>query len=179
MYRNSCRALSSASEEDTMNRWPGLRSSKSQLRLLDYLGTMSFASSGAITAAAAQMDALGSILVGCVTAIGGGTIRDSVILGKKPFWTEEVEYLYLSLLTAGATFFFWPRNEDNAAKNHSSLQWIDALGVGAFATIGAQNGIRARMPVLVTVSAAISRVDISVSFPFSLHRLFYESVTGC
>jgi hypothetical protein len=137
--------------EDGMSRWPGLLSARGQLRALDYAGTLAFASSGAAAAALTGMDALGAVVVGTVTAVGGGTIRDAVILRKIPFWTEEVEYLYLSIAAAGATFLAWPRNEDGSPKEHFALQWADAFGVGAFATIGAQNAIRASMPALVTV----------------------------
>jgi uncharacterized membrane protein YeiH len=134
-----------------MQRWPGLHSARHQLRGMDYIGTLSFASSGAIAAATAQMDLLGALFVGTVTAVGGGTIRDAVVLSKRPFWTEETEYIYMSLLAAGATFALWPRDADNQPLDHEVLNWVDALGVGAFAVIGAQNAIRARMPIIVTV----------------------------
>jgi uncharacterized membrane protein YeiH len=141
--------------DDGMARWPGLKTARHQLRAMDYIGTLSFASSGAIAAATAQMDLLGALFVGTVTAVGGGTIRDAVILSKRPFWTSEAEYLYMSLLAAGATFAFWPRDKENKPYEHEMLNWIDALGVGAFAVIGAQNAIRAQMPMLVTVRSCL------------------------
>lgn len=97
------------------------------------------------------MDVLGAVMVGTITAVGGGTIRDAVILSKKPFWTEETEYLYMSILAAGGTFLLWPKEKDGEPVDHPSLKWMDALGVGAFATIGVQNGIRAGMPIIVNV----------------------------
>jgi Glycine transporter len=158
------RSATAKPHEDGMARWPGLRTARHQLRAMDYIGTLSFASSGAIAAATAQMDLLGALFVGTVTAVGGGTIRDAVVLSKRPFWTDETEYLYMSLAAAGATFALWPRGEDKKPYEHEILNWIDALGVGAFAVIGAQNAIRAQMPVGVTVRPCVTskRVRIAV-----------------
>ncbi len=54
------------------------------------------------------MDVLGTIVVGTVTAVGGGTIRDTLVLGRAPFWIVEWEYLLISLLAAVGAFVAWP-----------------------------------------------------------------------
>jgi uncharacterized membrane protein YeiH len=156
--------LPSPHSEDGMPRWPGLLSASSRLRTLDYFGTLVFASSGCVAGMSVGMDALGGLLVGAVTAVGGGTVRDAIFLRRRPFWAEEVEYLYLSLVAAAATFALWPRevSEDGTqvvpARGFAekAMQWGDAIGVGAFATIGAQNGIRSGMPALVVVLCGMS-----------------------
>lgn len=107
---------------------------------MDYIGTLSFAHTGALLAASSGMDVLGTVVVGTVTAVGGGTIRDAIILSKRPFWTSETEYLYLCLAASGLTFAFWPRGRDDDSVAHFVS---DALGVAAFCVIGAQNGVRA------------------------------------
>lgn len=118
------------------------------LRLFDYAGTVSFAHSGSLLAAASGMDLLGATMVGTITAVGGGTIRDAVILNSKPFWTSEPEYLYLAMAVAALTFA-----TINPFDYHETMAEValDALGVGAFCVIGAQNGIRAGVPALVSV----------------------------
>ena len=85
------RCFSSQSKEqpflaDGMTRYPTCSSAKGVLRGLDYLGTAAFAISGSITAASAGMDLLGCAAVGTITAVGGGTIRDTIFLRKLPFW---------------------------------------------------------------------------------------------
>jgi len=60
-------------------------------RTCDWLGTVMFAVSGCVTAGVAGMDFLGCTVVGTVTAIGGGTIRDMVIGNSPVFWMHEVE----------------------------------------------------------------------------------------
>jgi len=147
------------------------------------MGTITFALTGTITAAQSGLDVFGSIVVGTITAVGGGTIRDAIFLNRKPFWTEETEYIWMGLVTGLITFFVWPtsilewqqakqreleqqRNNgdqnirSNDADDESSeasydtvdgvLDTLDAIGLSAFAIIGAQNGIRAAMPLLVS-----------------------------
>lgn len=132
---------------DSLPRYPTL-SVQGILRALDYVGTLSFAHTGAILAATSGMDALGTCVVGTITAVGGGTIRDAVILKTRPFWTEETEYLYLCLLASGLTFTMWPRGKEDDSFLHFAT---DSAGVAAFAVIGAQNGIRAGVPGIICV----------------------------
>ena len=51
----------------------------------DYLGTFAFAISGIRLAAARRFDWFGAYVVGVVTAVGGGTVRD-ILLNVPPFW---------------------------------------------------------------------------------------------
>ena len=53
-----------------------------------YFGDVIFAISGALTAAKYKMDILGYIIVGVVTGIGGGTIRD-LLLGRDVWWIQD------------------------------------------------------------------------------------------
>ena len=71
------------------------------------------------------MDALGASVVGCITALGGGTARDALFLARRPFWVEETEcaarplppgrscglrYLWIAGLTGLGMFLLWPRD---------------------------------------------------------------------
>eukprot|EP00899_Mesostigma_viride_P017768 jgi/Mesvir1/25993/Mv20962-RA.1 len=136
---------------DGMPRYPNI-SPPGALRAMDLFGTGVFALSGTLTAGIAGMDLLGCTIVGTITAVGGGTIRD-ILLGKGPaFWMDEIEYLYICLATALATFYFW--DDITAAtgitEDGLGLFIADTIGVGAFAVIGAQNGIRAKVPLLAS-----------------------------
>ena len=55
------------------------------LTLIDYIGTFAFAISGIRLASAKRFDWFGAYVVGFVTAVGGGTIRD-LLLDVTPFW---------------------------------------------------------------------------------------------
>lgn len=142
---------------DGMPRFPEV-SVPGALRAMDYFGTSSFAMTGSLLAAASGMDAFGCTAVGTITAVGGGTVRDILLgQGRRAFWMEEQEYLWIAAGTAMATFFGW-----EAAKKEFGFKdddyWIeasDAIGVGAFCVIGAQNGIRAGVPVIAQMLCGV------------------------
>ncbi|OQS01421.1 hypothetical protein ACHHYP_01072 [Achlya hypogyna] len=152
----------STSPREGLPRWPGIRSPTGFLRSLDWFGTLVFAASGSLTAAMCGADLLGSIIVGTITAIGGGTLRDALVLNKQPFWIEEWEYLVMSAFAATLAFYFWgdmkPGQEllpgltlkSVDGGEGTAMEWGDAIGVGAFAVIGAMNGIRAQSPFVVS-----------------------------
>merc|ERR1711991_376447 len=119
------------------------------LRSADWIGTVSFAYSGSLLAAAAGMDAFGSCVVGCITAVGGGTVRDLLIGNAPVFWMQEVEYLAMSIVAALAAFISLPAG--GLAEDGLVLRWTDHLGVAAFAVIGAQNGLRRNLAPLICV----------------------------
>ena len=117
------------------------------------IGTISFAASGCITAGYASMDLLGCTIVGTITSIGGGTVRDLLIGNAPVFWASEVEYIILCLATTSITFFTWNELEKQkiVEEDGSLLWWTDTIGVGAFCVIGAQNGIRKGLNPLICI----------------------------
>ena len=71
---------------------------------LDWLGVIVFAVSGALVASRKQMDVVGFALLGTVTGIGGGTLRD-LLLGLSPvFWVREPAYLIVCVIISGVVF---------------------------------------------------------------------------
>ena len=74
------------------------------MHMLDLIGTAVFAITGALAAGRKRMDIFGVVVLGCVTALGGGTLRD-VILGIRPvFWISGTHYLAVAALAAIGTF---------------------------------------------------------------------------
>ncbi|KAI9338818.1 UPF0126 domain-containing protein [Obelidium mucronatum] len=136
---------SSTTPHEGLPRWPGVATAAGLLRTLDWGGTWAFATSGALAAAAGGCDVFGAALVGTATAVGGGTLRDALVLGARPFWVAEPEYLLLSAAAAVAAFgacaWLDARHRENADK---LLECADAVGLGAFSVIGAMNGVRAK-----------------------------------
>ena len=65
--------------------------------ILEFVGTFAFAISGIRLASAKQFDLFGAYVVGLVTAIGGGTIRD-LLLDVTPFWMSNTIYLTITAL---------------------------------------------------------------------------------
>ena len=107
-----------------------------------YLGTIMSALSGCITAGAKRMDLLGCIVVGCITAMGGGTLRD-VMLGRPPFWLTYSGHLHLSFWSSVVVFLVWPFIVSSGFKDtHLAFLWSDAIGMAASTVFGAIIGLQ-------------------------------------
>ena len=115
------------------------------IELLDYFGIVVFAVSGALAAARARMDVVGFALLGVVTGIGGGSLRD-LLLGRLPvFWIEQPQYIVLCVVASVATFVSVPI----IASRLKLLLWADAVGLAVFAVLGAQTALAAGVPMII------------------------------
>lgn len=100
---------------------------------LDWLGIIAFTVTGALVASRKQMDVIGFVVLGTVTGIGGGTLRD-VLLGLPVFWIREPAYLITCALSSVLVFFAVHTPESL----YRNLLWLDAIGLALFAVIGAE-----------------------------------------
>jgi uncharacterized membrane protein YeiH len=120
---------------------------ESLLRRIDRFGTVVFAFSGTLTAVGNDMGVLGAMILATVTAVGGGTIRDLLLgAGRKAFWIDNVSVLNVCVITCLLTLTVWPvlaRRLD--IKDNSAWPFClsDALGMSAFAVLGADRGLDA------------------------------------
>lgn len=105
-------------------------------------GTVVFAVSGVIAVIGQRLDWFGAIVVGIVTAIGGGTLRD-LILGVTPVtWIVEEKYLFAALVGAvAATLLARPLRERPPRFANEALGVADALGLALFAMVGAATAL--------------------------------------
>lgn len=103
------------------------------LTVISWLGLVVFAVSGALAAGRRRLDPIGYMLLGTLTAIGGGSVRD-VLLGKPAFWIAEPLALAVSLGVAALTFWLVPES----IERRRVIQWSDAAGLAAFAVGGAE-----------------------------------------
>ncbi|MEM7562747.1 MAG: trimeric intracellular cation channel family protein [Pseudomonadota bacterium] len=115
------------------------------IELLDYFGVVVFAISGALAAARVRMDIVGFALLGVVTGIGGGSLRD-ILLGQLPvFWVEQPQYIVLCVVVSVVTFLSVPI----IASRLRFLLWADAVGLAVFAVLGAQAALAADAPLII------------------------------
>ena len=115
------------------------------IELLDYFGIIVFAISGALAAARARMDVVGFALLGVVTGIGGGSLRD-ILLGRLTvFWIEQPQYIVICVVAAIATFVSVPI----IVSRLKLLLWADAVGLAVFAVLGAQTALAADVPLII------------------------------
>ncbi|WP_229413178.1 trimeric intracellular cation channel family protein [Massilia alkalitolerans] len=90
------------------------------------------AASGALMGMRRRMDLFGLCVVGTVTALGGGTIRD-LLIGHYPLgWVAHPEYLAFTVGAAIAAALLARRMH----RLKTAFLWLDALGLVAFTVIG-------------------------------------------
>jgi uncharacterized membrane protein YeiH len=112
----------------------------------DYAGTFAFAISGIRLASAKQFDWFGAYVVGIVTAVGGGTVRD-ILLNCTPFWMEQPSYLIVSGLALLFVIIF--RKYVIRLKNTFFI--FDAIGLGLFVIVGVVKTIDFGFPMWVAI----------------------------
>ena len=108
--------------------------------ILQLIGTVSFAVSGAMTAMRKGMDLLGVAVLGLTTAVGGGILRD-VLLGRTPpaIFSDP---LTAALAVGTSVLVFIPAVRRLLSRTprayEMTMRWADSLGLGIFTVIGAQ-----------------------------------------
>ncbi len=114
--------------------------------IIDYIGTFAFAISGIRLAAAKKFDLFGAYVVGFVTAVGGGTVRD-LMLGVTPFWMEQLSYVVITALALVFVLIF----RKYVVRLNNTFFIFDAIGIGLFTVVGVERSMDAGFPVWVNI----------------------------
>ena len=113
--------------------------------ILEIIGTIAFAFSGCMVANSKKMDIFGVWVLGTVTAVGGGTLRD-VLLGRFPPGMFR-NGIYVAVATATVVFWLWMAARKGALPRRHFRQLTcvmdvsDSVGLGVFAVVGSQTAI--------------------------------------
>lgn len=151
--------------------------------ILDLAGTLIFAITGALAAGRKQMDVFGVVVLGCVTSMGGGSVRD-ILLGRHPvFWISDMTYLWVAVVGAMGTFIFVRQRKLSA----QALFYADAAGLAVFTVIGFQKGYEAThvytiaivMGMTTGVVGGMFRDVLCGEIPLILRREIYASASLC
>ena len=114
--------------------------------ILEVVGTLAGAVSGARLASAKQIDLFGALIVGIATACGGGTIRD-LMIGKPPFWLEDPIYILTCVfgLVWVMVFRKWLVRQKNT--------WFvfDCIGFSLFNVIGIEKSLALGFPTWAAI----------------------------
>jgi uncharacterized membrane protein YeiH len=144
---------------------------------LDWLGIIAFAVTGALVASRKQMDVVGFVVLGTVTGIGGGTLRD-VLLGLPAFWVREPAYLMACALVSVLVFF----TAHIPQSRYRYVLWLDAIGLALFAVTGAEKAyaeagaaVAIAMGVITATFGGIVRDLLGGESPVILSREIYAS----
>ncbi|HJV66058.1 MAG TPA: trimeric intracellular cation channel family protein [Geomonas sp.] len=145
----------------------------------DLLGTVAFAASGALAGVRRRMDLLGVIVLGIVTATGGGVMRDVLLNDTPPFCFKNELYLYLAV-AASVVVFLTPRSFE---RMNRAMLLLDALGLGTFLVIGTSKALTFHlgymgaviMGVMTATCGGLVRDLLSNEIPLILQREIYAS----
>ena len=151
------------------------------LAALTWLAVTVLAVAGALTASRKQLDPVGFMLVACLCAFGGGTVRD-VILDQPVFWLVQPGMVALAAGLALVVFFTAHRLE----RRFVVLLWADAIGLGLFAVLGAEAAQRAGaapwvailMGTITATAGGILRDIVCAEVPLVLRREIYATAAA-
>ena len=115
----------------------------------DYAGVAVFALTGALAAARDRHDLVTFWFFAVVTGVGGGTLRD-LLIGAPVFWIGDPAYLGIGLAAAIAVWFAAPHLE-----RAKTLIWLDAVGLAAYAVIGAGKALSLSVDPLIAVAMGV------------------------
>ena len=117
-------------------------------QLLDIIGTMAFAMSGALTAMNKKMDPFGVFIIAFVTAVGGGTLRD-IMIGRTPVgWMLDLKYVYVITIGFALAIIFRKKFD----RLRTSLFLFDTIGLGVFTLIGLEKGINIGLHPIICIA---------------------------
>lgn len=149
------------------------------LYLLDLIGTAAFAASGAWAGVRREMDLFGVMVLGMVTAIGGGTLRDILLGDIPPFCLKDETYLWLPIIISLAIFF----GHRHLSQFKNPLLYFDAIGLGTFVVIGTGKALTfglgpfgaVLMGVMTGTAGGLIRDVLSNQVPLILRKEIYAS----
>ena len=119
------------------------------LSALDLAGIGLFAATGAVAAARAKQTLVTFAFFALATGVGGGTIRD-LLIGAPVFWIEDTRPLIACLVIA---LLIWITPE--RLWRGKALDWLDAVGMAAYAVFGAAKALSFGVPPLAAVMMGI------------------------
>lgn len=110
---------------------------------LEMIGTVAFAASGALTAMRKKMDLLGVIVLGVVTAVGGGMIRDILLGISPPLALRNPLAVIVAIAVSVILFIPWVRHHlmHNQRLFDTVLLVMDSIGLGVFSVMGIWNAL--------------------------------------
>ncbi|WP_026931147.1 trimeric intracellular cation channel family protein [Glycomyces tenuis] len=142
----------------------------------ELVGTAVFAASGASAAVGKRLDMFGVVVIGAITALGGGTMRD-VLIDAPPLLLVDWRYPTVAVLAAVAVFFFHPA----LSRLRIAMLVLDAAGLALFTVVGTAKGLDYGLAVyaacivgvLSGVGGGILRDVLTREIPVVLRADFY------
>lgn len=129
------------------------------LFILEIIGTVAFAISGAFVAIKARFDIFGVLVIGCITAVGGGITRDMLIGVTPPAIFSKIYIVGIACLASLIVFivaYIKRKKFDEIRERIEHINNIfDAIGLSAFTVMGTEiaftNGLSENVFLSITI----------------------------
>ena len=157
------------------------------LLILEIIGTISFAISGAVVAIKAKFDLFGVAFVGVITAMGGGIVRD-ILIGRYPPAVFTNFYIFLiAVITSIVAFIVIYKNKSRFSILDGIIEYVnnffDAVGLAAFSIMGTEVAfvfgfsenmfLAVTLGVLTGIGGGIFRDILTDTTPFVFKKHIY------
>jgi uncharacterized membrane protein YeiH len=124
--------------------------------VLEYVGVVAFAISGALLAEHKRMDLVGVVVFATVVSVGGGTIRD-VVLGQLPvFWIDDAAFIVVGAMTALITLPLARSGTIDLLRRFRVITLADAAGLAAFTVLGTSMALEVGASDLAAISVGVA-----------------------
>ncbi len=120
------------------------------LYIVEMVGAFAAAISGIRLASMKRFDWFGAYIVGLVTALGGGTLRD-VLLDIPVFWTRSWDYFAVTGISMSVVIAF----QKQLVRRLNMLLVFDAVGLAMFTVIGVEKTLAIGLPMWVAIAMGL------------------------
>lgn len=121
------------------------------ITFIDYAGTLVFAISGVLAGVDRKFDLFGVFILGFVTAVGGGTLRD-VLIGSTPVgWMHDLNYIYIIAAALPICYF----GKKWILKMKKGIFLFDTIGIGLFTILGLKKTLALGLSPLIAIMMGV------------------------
>ncbi|MCB0686233.1 MAG: trimeric intracellular cation channel family protein [Saprospiraceae bacterium] len=121
------------------------------INFIDYSGTLVFAISGVLAGVDRKYDLFGAFMLGFVTAVGGGTLRDLLIGSTPVAWMQNQIYVYLIISAIPICYVL----KNPIQKMKRSWFLFDTIGIGLFTILGLQKTLSFGLSPLIAIMMGV------------------------
>lgn len=154
---------------------------------IEIIGTIAFASSGAMLGIRKNLDIFGVVVLGLCVAVGGGIVRDIILGLTPPNAFQNPSYALTALVTAVLLFGIVYWKQEILTSRYMEIyekimNYCDAAGLGIFTVLGVytgyEQGYRGRfflifLGMLTGIGGGVIRDVLADTMPFILRKHIY------
>ena len=163
------------------------------IKILEIIGTIAFAVSGALVAIGANLDIIGVVFLGCITAVGGGILRDIILGITPPSAFVSFEFCAVAAVVSVIVFVVSMLVGSKFSRVRDKIEQVnnffDAIGLAAFTITGAEIAcihgyydnafIVVVLGMITGVGGGIFRDILSDTTPAVLRKHIYALASVC